>query len=312
MVERTLETPAEDIEQLDEPPVGDAPADSRGRDEDEFTGNYHVYEPYTVGLPPMRPYLRELVRRREFALTLSRTKLRAKHFDTALGQLWMVLTPLLMACVYFMLVMVIRGGSRGIEFFAHLCAALFLFQLFSGSVREATNSIVGGGRLILNTAFPRVLLPLSSVVGGVRRFVPTIPVYLVIHVIAGVAFGWAMLLAVPIVGLVILIAAGFACIVAASQVYFRDLSGFMPHVLRIWLYSTPILYTAEQATDNGLGFLMWLNPMAPLIRSWSSVIDHQELPDAEVFAAGAAWAAFFFVVGILFFISRERELAVRI
>jgi ABC-type polysaccharide/polyol phosphate export permease len=57
---------------------------------------------------------------------------------------------------------------------------------------------------------------------------------------------------------------------------------------------------------------MWLNPMAPLIRSWSSVIDHQELPDAEVFAAGAAWAAFFFVVGILFFISRERELAVRI
>ena len=312
MAEQTLDTPTEDIEKLDEPPSNGAPADAGARDDDEFTGNYHVYEPYRVGLPPLRPYLRELLRRREFALTLSRTKLRAKHFDTAFGQLWMVLTPLLMACVYFMLVMVIRGGSRGIEFFAHLTAALFLFQLFSTSVREATNSIVGGGRLILNTAFPRVLLPLSSVVGGVRRFLPTVPVYLVIHVIAGVAFGWAMLLAVPIVGLVVLIAAGFACLVAATQVYFRDLSGFMPHVLRIWLYSTPILYTAEQASENGLGFLMWLNPMAPLIRSWSSVMDNQELPDATVFVAGAAWAVFFFVVGILFFISRERELAVRI
>ena len=283
-----------------------------GRDDDDFTGNFHVYEPYQVGLPPLRPYLRELVRRREFALTLSRTKLRAKHFDTALGQVWLVLTPLLMACVYFMLVMVIRGGSRGIEFFAHLTAALFLFQLFAGSVREATNSIVGGGRLILNTAFPRVLLPLSSVVGGFRRFLPTIPVYLVIHVIAGVAFGWAMLLAVPIVGLVILMAAGFACIVAAAQVYFRDLAGFIPHVLRIWLYSTPILYTAAEATDRGLGFLMWLNPMAPLIRAWSSVIDDQKLPDANVLAAGAGWAVLFFVTGILYFVSRERELAVRI
>ena len=312
MAERTLETPTEDIEKLDEPPSNGARGDAGARDEDEFTGNYHVYEPYKVGLPPLGPYLRELRRRREFALTLSRTKLRAKHFDTALGQLWLVLTPLLMACVYFMLVMVIRGGSRGVEFFAHLCAALFLFQLFAGSVREAVNSIVGGGRLILNTAFPRVLLPLSSVVGGFRRFVPTVPVYLVIHVLAGVAFGWAMLLTIPIVALVILMAAGFSCIVAAGQVYFRDLNGFLPHVLRIWLYSTPILYTAAEATDRGLGFLMWLNPMAPLVRAWSSVVDHQELPEAGVIAAGAGWAVFFFVVGILFFVSRERELAVRI
>jgi teichoic acid transport system permease protein len=312
MAERTLESRAEDVEKLDEPPSNGARAEPGARDDDEFTGNYHVYEPYKVGLPPLGPYLRELRRRRDFALTLSRTKLRAKHFDTALGQVWLVLTPLLMACVYFMLVMVIRGGSRGIEFFAHLTAALFLFQLFASSVREAVNSIVGGGRLILNTAFPRVLLPLSSVVGGFRRFLPTVPVYLVIHVIAGVAFGWAMLLALPIVGLVLLMAAGFCCIVAAAQVYFRDLSGFLPHVLRIWLYSSPILYTAAEATDRGLGFLMWVNPMAPLIRSWSSVMDHQELPDATVFAAGAAWAVFFFVLGLLYFISRERELAVRI
>jgi teichoic acid transport system permease protein len=174
------------------------------------------------------------------------------------------------------------------------------------------NSIVGGGRLILNTSFPRVLLPLSSVVGGFRRFLPTIPVYLVIHVIAGVAFGWAMLLAVPIAALVILMAAGFCCLVAATQVYFRDLAGFLPHVLRIWLYASPILYTAAEATERGLGFLMWLNPMAPLIRAWSSVVDHQEVPDADVLAAGAGWAVFFFVVGTLFFVSRERELAVRI
>jgi teichoic acid transport system permease protein len=117
---------------------------------------------------------------------------------------------------------------------------------------------------------------------------------------------------IPIVGVVLLIASGVACLVAAAQVYFRDLGNFLPHLLRIWLYTTPILYTADQATDRGLGPLMWLNPMAPIIRSLSAVVDHAELPDATVVAAGLGWASFLFVVGILFFMSRERELAVRL
>lgn len=281
-------------------------------DDDVFTGNYHVYEPYTVGLPPLRPYLREIWRRRQFALQLSKTKLRAKHYDTSLGQLWLVLTPLLMACVYFLLVMVIRGGSRGADFFAHLTAALFVFHLFSQSVQQGSSSIVGGGKLILNTAFPRVLLPLSSVVWAFRRFLPTVPIAAVIHVVIGVPVGWETLLVIPIVGVVLVIASGVACLVAAAQVYFRDLGNFLPHVLRIWLYTTPILYTADQATDRGLGVLMWLNPMAPIIRSLSAVVDRAELPDATVVAAGVAWAIALFIIGILFFMSRERELAVRL
>jgi teichoic acid transport system permease protein len=287
-------------------------ADEVLQDDDVFTGNYHVYEPFHAGLPPLRPYLRELWRRRQFALQLSKTRLRAKHYDTALGQLWLVLTPLLMACVYFLLVMVIRGGSRGADFFAHLVAALFLFQLFSQSVQQGANSIVGGGKLILNTAFPRVLLPLSSVVWGFRRFLPTIPLAAAVHLIVGVPVGWETLLVIPIVGVVLVIAAGVASLAAALQVYFRDLSNFLPHVLRIWLYTTPILYTADQAIDRGLGVFMWINPMAPIIRSLSSVVDHAEVPDPAVAAAGVGWAIFFFVVGIVFFMSRERELAVRL
>jgi hypothetical protein len=72
--------------------------------EDEFHADHHVYEPHRVGLPPMRSYLRELWRRRQFAFEMSRTTLRAQHFDTAFGQLWLVLNPLLLTCVYFLLV----------------------------------------------------------------------------------------------------------------------------------------------------------------------------------------------------------------
>src|SRR5215210_3489096 len=93
----------------------------RHRREDEFTGERHVYEPHTVGLPPLRSYVHELWRRREFAFELARTKLREQHFNTVFGQLWLVINPLLMALVYFLLVDIIRaGGHRHPDFFAHL------------------------------------------------------------------------------------------------------------------------------------------------------------------------------------------------
>src|SRR5215213_11120533 len=72
--------------------------------ENEFTATRHVYEPHVVGLPKIRPYVRKLWRRREFASELSRTKLRAQHYNTVLGQLWLVLNPLLLGIVYFILV----------------------------------------------------------------------------------------------------------------------------------------------------------------------------------------------------------------
>ena len=92
---------------------------------DEFTSVRHVYEPHRVGLPPLGSYLRELWRRREFALELSRTDLRAQHYNTLFGQLWLILNPLLLACVYYVLVDILRARAGGIDFFAHLMAALF-------------------------------------------------------------------------------------------------------------------------------------------------------------------------------------------
>jgi teichoic acid transport system permease protein len=312
MSEQTVQRADEELPQPAETTSSQATNGKPRLDTDDYTGNYHVYEPFRVGLPPMRPYIRELWRRRQFALQLSKTKLRAKHYDTALGQLWLIITPLLMACVYFLLITVIRGGSRGADFFAHLVAALFLFHLFSQSVQQGANSIVGGGKLILNTAFPRVLLPISSVVWAFRRFLPTVPIALAIHLIVGIPLGWGMLFVVPIVVVTLMIATGVSCLVAALQVYFRDLSNFLPHLLRIWLYTTPILYTAEQAHERGLGVFLWLNPMAPVIRSLAAAVDHQEFPDPIVFFGGLAWAIGLFFIGVLFFISRERELAVRL
>jgi teichoic acid transport system permease protein len=289
-----------------------APVASKPRERtDEFTAVQHVYEPHRVGLPPLRPYLRELWRRREFAFELSRTDLRAQHFNTAFGQLWLILNPLLLACVYFVLVDILARRTGGITFFAHLMAALFVFHFVTDAIRQAVKSVTGGGRLILNTAFPRVMLPMASVITAFKRFLPTAIIFIPVYLLVGPTPGPELLWVFPVVALFGLVACGFSMLVAAGQVYFRDLKNFLNYALRIWLYASPILYYATEVPER-YHFLLVINPIAPLLAAWSDILDEGIAPTAGDLLLGAGWGIALFTIGALFFISREREFAVRL
>jgi teichoic acid transport system permease protein len=279
--------------------------------ENDFAEEHHVYEPHLVGLPPLLPYVREAWRRRSFAFELSRTKLRSQHFNTVFGQAWLVLNPLLLAGVYFILVDILRSGDRGEDFFAHLMAGIFAYYFVSGAVRNGTRSVVSGGRLILNTAFPRVLLPVASVVIAFKRFVPTIVIYVPVHLALGLPIGPKLLWILPLVGLLIVLAAGLAMVVAALQVYFRDLKSFMPYLLRVWLYSSPVLYYAHEMPEQ-YRFLLDVNPLGQLLAAWSEVLNQGGAPTSHQLLVAAAWAFGFLVVGFVYFVSRERDFAVRL
>ena len=291
-------------------PTVDRP--SRHRREDEFTGERHVYVPHSVGLPPLGSYIRELWRRREFAFELSRTQLREQHFNTVFGQLWLILNPLLLAFVYFLLVDILRAStSHDGQFFAHLMAGLFVFYFVHNSITVGVKSVTKGGRLILNSAFPRALLPLAAVITAFMRFLPTFIVYIPVHIATGLPVGPELLWIVPIFALFALMAAGLSMLVAAAQVYFRDLSSFLPYVLRIWLYCSPVLYYAERVPER-YRWILDVNPLGGLLTAWSDVLNRGHAPETTSMLLGLAWGAGIFVVAALFFMSREREFAVRL
>jgi ABC-type polysaccharide/polyol phosphate export permease len=279
--------------------------------DDVFTPEVQVHEPHRIGLPPIFQYVRGVWRRREFAYEMSRTTLRAQHFETVFGQLWMVLNPLLLTLVYFLLVDILRHGHHGPAFFAHLMACIFAYNFFSTSVTQGVKSVVNSGRLVLNTAFPRILLPLSAVLTGFLRFLPTIVIYAIVHAVAGLPIGPDLLWVIPIFALLVVFATGVTMLVAAAQVYFRDVSSFLPYVLRIWMYGTPILYFYHEIPGN-LHYLIDANPLTPIFASWSRVIDLGLPPTPKFLLWSAGWAVAALVVGGLFFISREREFAVRL
>ena len=267
--------------------------------------------PYRARLPSLLPYVRTLWHRRQFAVELSRTTLRAQHFDTSLGQLWLVLNPLLLGFVYFVLVDLLSNGSRRGGFFGHLLIGLFLFSFVQQAAQQGVTSVVSGGRLILNSAFPRALLPLAAVRTAFFRFLPALAVYAPIHLATGLPIRPQLLWGVVVLVLLVPFATGLAMLLAAAQVYFRDVKSFLPYLLRIWLYTTPVLYYPEDVPAKYL-LLLDLNPLASFFVAWNDAINQGRAPEAASLLAAAAWATAAIVAGGLFFLSREAEFAVRV
>jgi ABC-type polysaccharide/polyol phosphate export permease len=279
--------------------------------EDEFLPQQHVYEPHKVGLPPLRAYLHEVWRRRAFAIELARTKLDAQHYGTVFGTAWLILNPLLLGCVYFLLIDILRGGHHAHGAFARLLGSIFLFYLMGDAVRPASKSVTSGGKLVLNSAFPRSLLPIASVLQSISRFWPTMVVFAVVHTISGLPVNLNLLWAIVVFVEVVVFTTGVSLTFAALQVYFRDFANFLPYLMRIWLYMSPILWVYSEV-PHGYKFLLYVNPMGSMLTAWTECLWLGIQPGGRWLLLGAAWAVFSFVAGAAFFISRERDFAVRI
>lgn len=281
--------------------------------EDEYLGEHHVYRPHRAGLPPMGQYVRELWRRRAFVRELARAELKAQNYSTAFGQAWLVLNPLLNAFVYFFLVDILSSGSkRPANFITHLLAGIFAYTFFSGAVAQSAGSVVGGGKLILNTAFPRLLLPITQIVIAFFRFLPTLPVLgLVIWFNNRANISWHLLWIVPDFALLILFTAGLGFVCATLQVYNTDFKNLLPYLLRLGLYLTPILWFVDQGT--GLkARIAAVNPLSPVFEIWSDAIVSGHASPPATWGRAIVITAVVFVVGFIVYVSRERDYAVRI
>ena len=279
--------------------------------QNDWAAQVHVYEPHVSGIPPVRQYLAEVWKRREFAYELSRTQLRTQQYGTVLGQLWLVLNPVLFGLVYFILVDIIRTGNREPDIIVHLLGGIFGYHLVSTSIREGAISLTRSGRLILNSSFPRMLLPLSAIISAFKQFLPTVPIYIALHIGYGRPTNANSLWALLLILYFVVLGTGLALFTAALQVYFRDLKSFLPYALRIMMFGAPILYLTSRVPDRW-EWLFDVNPISRMLSAWEECLYYGVTPTTRNLVVGAAWAVGSLIVGALFFMSREREFAARI
>jgi teichoic acid transport system permease protein len=287
-----------------------------------FAPKIQVFEPHRAKLPPVIPYLKEFWRRRSFAIELSKFADKAEYLGSKLGKVWLVLNPLLLAFVYFLLVSVIRGGGRehnGLITLLHILIGLFTFYFAQNCISAGAQSITSGGRLILNQAFPRALLPFSSTISAFQQFLPTIPVYIFILIAVKLfsneteihSFTPNLLWVPVLIALVGITGFGLALFFATMNVYFRDTNKLLSYVLRIWLYLSPVLW-APDMLHGWHRIAIYLNPFGPVLSANSEVWLRGTTPELSILLSAFAWAFASIIIGGYFFTSRERDFAVRI
>jgi lipopolysaccharide transport system permease protein len=221
---------------------------------------------------------RDVVSRRRLVRYLVQAEIKKRGVNTILGNVWWVLDPLLLMLVYVVLVTVIT--RRPIEDYPlFLFAAILPWKWFSSAVVDSTNSIVSHSRLIKQIAFPKIVLPMAATTAGVVGFgfglIPLAGIMLLYpHRIS------PLIVLVAVIALVqFVFTIGVALLVAAGNVYVRDLGNVMRHLLRLWFYLSPGLYSFAMLEDSGffrehplLLDLAALNPFAILFEAYRSVI----------------------------------------
>jgi lipopolysaccharide transport system permease protein len=253
--------------------------------------------------------LREFAGAHELLYFLVLRSLKLRYKQTVLGAAWAVLQPLLTMAVFSVVFgRLARLGSDGLPYPVFALAALVPWTYFANALTQAGNSLVDQHQLLTKVYFPRLLLPLASVIAGLLDFAIAFALFLVVLAWYGIAPS-PRLLAAPVFGLIAAAAALAPGVwLAALNVRYRDVRHVIPFLVQIWLFATPVAYS------SGLVPARWqplyaLNPMAGVVNGFRWMIaPNAALPGAGL-AVGVAAAAALLTAGLYFFRRMERAFA---
>jgi ABC-type polysaccharide/polyol phosphate export permease len=231
--------------------------------------------PSTVGL--VGEGFRETWSRRRLIRYLVQADMKKKGANTVLGNVWWVIDPLMLMVVYVVLVTVITQRPQP-DYPLFIFSAILPWKWFTSTISDAVSSVSGQERLIKQLHFPKLVLPVASVFSGVTSFVfGLIPLGLLLVAFYSDRISPYLLLIPVIAAVQLVLSLGLAIAVSAVNVFYRDLGNAIRHLLRLWFYLSPALYSASQIESLGvknetLAFLFNLNPFTVLFESYRNVI----------------------------------------
>jgi ABC-2 type transport system permease protein len=267
---------------------------------------------------------REALTYRDLLKNLTQRELRGRFRRTFLGWGWSLMQPVLMTAVYAIMlgfyfkVKPEPGDPSGIDTFAFfLLAGVLPWNFFSASLNTAMNSIVSAGGLMTRVWFPRLLLPLSSILGlAVSLCIELGILTVVVSIVEGKFLFHLTPVTFLLVVLEVLFTSGIAFWLAACNVRFRDVEYLTGVLLLAYFYLTPIIYSVTFIPDTpAFGTsVTWrqialVNPMARFAMAYRNVLYDVRLPGLPTMLWITGWSLFSAYFGMRFFIRRADRFA---
>ncbi|HLZ48727.1 MAG TPA: ABC transporter permease [Candidatus Limnocylindria bacterium] len=251
--------------------------------------------------------LRVLVDRRELLADFAWRELRARYKGSALGFAWNFLNPLLQLLVYWILFGVVLGTRPRTEtgeqpFAIFLFVGLLPWTFFSTSLILGAASIVGNGAIVKKVRLPVQLLPAASVLSALVNFLLSLVVLFAVLALFGPRHPEGLVY-LPLVVLVeLVLALGFAYLLAALDVFYRDVEHILAILLLAWYFLTPILFPISLVANRPRELLgLSLNPMTGIVVGFQRALLDGLPPDWALLAWSAAVALVLFAIGFTYF-----------
>jgi lipopolysaccharide transport system permease protein len=268
----------------------------------------------TVHIQPSRGWvslrLRELWEYRELLYFLTWRNVKIRYKQTLLGAAWAIIQPFFTMLVFSIFFGNLAGiSSDGIPYPIFSYAALVPWQFFASGLAQASNSLIGSAQLITKVYFPRLAMPISTVLSGAVDFVLASVVLLVMM------FYYKIYPTVNIVWLplFLLLAAvtslGTGLWLSALNVQFRDVRYTVPFLTQFWMFLTPIAYPSSLIQAPLLRTLYGLNPMAGVIEGFRWALLGTDTQPGPIILASAAMALLLLLSGALYFRRMEKTFA---
>lgn len=255
--------------------------------------------------------LQEVIRKREMLATLVARNLKIRYQSSALGFLWTLLNPLFMMLIYWLFIRFMKFPMDPWS----LLTGVLAWQFLTMCCGDAINAVAGHPNLVKKVYFPRIILPLATVLANLVNYLLSLVVLCALTLLAG-KFAWGpALAALPLVILVqLLFCLGLALIISCSSVYFRDTEHIVAVLLMAWFFMSPVIYSLDFLSQGTL-VPRWLlsvyklNPMVGLITLYRRIIVNGPSPGWLAAAAAVIVPLLILCAGLRIFTRYEPDFA---
>lgn len=269
--------------------------------------------PYTFIIKPRKGWsyldIREIWNFRELFYFLAWRDIKIRYKQTLLGVAWAILQPLLLMGIFTLFFGKLAGlPSDGIPYPLFTLSALVLWNFFATGLNQAANSLVGNAHLITKVYFPRIIVPISTLLSGMVDFVISFSLLMLLFGYYGFPVRPTIIYLPLFLLLVFLLSMGAGTCLSALNVKFRDVRHTIPFLTQIWLFMTPVVYPTSLLPE-GWRWLYSLNPMVGVVEGFRFSLFGRPSPSLSVWLGCMVMASALALSGIFYFRKMEREFA---
>lgn len=251
--------------------------------------------------------IKELYDYREMIYMMVRREIRGRYKGSVLGFFWTFLNPLLQFIVYAVVFSTIMRMNIE-QFYIYLFVAFVPWFFLATAIPQGAVCIQTQSNLVQKIYFPRMVLPISTVVTAFVNMLLSELVVFAVLLISGFGISYHIA-ALPIVWLIqFLFVLGIVLVVSSLTVYIRDLAHILDIIVMAWFYATPIVYPPEMLPAQFL-WLMQINPMYGIIDGYRKILYYKCWPDFSLMIMACVLGLITIAVGIVVFQRLQRGFA---